>query len=49
MDEPRLDVYPLDYDDANHTGKIFLYAVAHVFNFDCMMGLFSLQETKNSL
>lgn len=21
MDEPRLDLYPLDYDDANHTGN----------------------------
>jgi hypothetical protein len=21
MDEPRLDLYPLDYDDANHTGR----------------------------
>lgn len=22
MDEPRLDLYPLDYDDANHTGAL---------------------------
>ena len=25
IDEPRLDLYPLDYDDTNHTGMVWYY------------------------
>lgn len=25
IDEPRLDLYPLDYDDGNHTGMFYYY------------------------
>ncbi|XP_020295290.1 uncharacterized protein LOC109860544 isoform X2 [Pseudomyrmex gracilis] len=35
MDEPRLDLYPLDYDDANHTGneEFFITSSNRPFQF----------------
>lgn len=33
MNEPRLDIYPLDYDDANHAGTCeFTKHMSHTFS-----------------
>ena len=39
MNEPRLDLYPLDYDDTNHVGMYeftilynLLYNILHIFS-----------------